>query len=92
MQRAFVTHVVAAAFALTLLASPSSAARIVQISWSNPNGNEPLRVVFFMASPELVEEFRALHERVTSDPDRPITAEEREAIERRIGGSRTVLD
>lgn len=51
---------------------------------------EPLRVVFFMDSPELVEEFRAIHERVTSDPDRPITPEERAAISKRIGGSRAV--
>ena len=58
----------------------------------NPDRDEPLRVVFFMASPELVEVFRALHERVTSDPDQPITSEERAEIERRIGGSRTVSD
>ena len=51
---------------------------------------EPLRVVFFMDSPELVEEFRAIHERVTSEPDRPITDEERAAISERIGGGRAV--
>ena len=52
--------------------------------------DEPLRVVFFMDRPELVEEFRAIHERVTSDPDRHITPEERAAISERIGGSRVV--
>ncbi len=56
----------------------------------NLTHDEPLRVVFFMDSPELVEEFRAIHERVTSDPDRPITPEERAAISERIGGSRVV--
>ena len=49
--------------------------------------DEPLRVVYFMDSPELVEQFRALHERATSEPDRPITAEERASIEERTGGS-----
>ena len=56
----------------------------------NLTHDEPLRVVFFMDSPELVEEFRAIHERVTSDPDRPMTPEERAAISERIGGSRVV--
>ncbi len=56
----------------------------------NLNSDEPLRVVFFMDSPELVEEFRAIHERVTSEPDRPITNEERAAISERIGGGRAV--
>ena len=56
----------------------------------NLTRDEPLRVVFFMDSPELVEEFRAIHERVTSDPDRPITPEERAAISERIGGGREV--
>ena len=54
----------------------------------NLDRDEPLRVVFFMDSPELVEEFRAIHERVISEPDRPITPEERAAISERIGGSR----
>ena len=57
---------------------------------SNLKNDDPLRVVFFMASAELVEEFRAIHERVTSDPSRPITPEERAAISKRIGGSRAV--
>lgn len=56
----------------------------------NLSREEPLRVVFFMDSPELVEEFRAIHERVTSEPDRPITDEERAAISDRIGGGRAV--
>ena len=54
----------------------------------NLDNDEPLTVVFFMDSPELVEEFRAIHTRVTSEPDRPITPEERAAIAERIGGSR----
>ncbi len=56
----------------------------------NLTRDEPLRVVFFMDSPELVEEFRAIHERVTSHPARPITPEERAAISERIGGGRAV--
>ena len=54
----------------------------------NLDNEGPLVVVFFMDSPELVEEFRAIHTRVTSDPDRPITPEELAAIAERIGGSR----
>jgi mannose-6-phosphate isomerase-like protein (cupin superfamily) len=57
---------------------------------ANFKNDEPLKVVFFMASPELVEEFRAIHERVTSDPSRSITAQEKAAISKRIGGSRVV--
>ncbi len=56
----------------------------------NLNRDEPLRVVFFMDSPELVEQFRAIHERVTSEPNRPMTDEERAAISERIGGGRAV--
>ena len=56
----------------------------------NLNRDEPLRVVFFMDSPELVEQFRAIHERITSEPDRPMTDEERAAISERIGGGRAV--
>ncbi len=54
----------------------------------NLQGDEPLKVVFFMDSPELVDQFRAIHNRVASEPDRPITPEERAAIAKRIGGSR----
>lgn len=57
---------------------------------TNLRYDDPLRVVFFMASPELVEQFRAIHERVTSDPSRPITPEERAAIARRIRGYKPV--
>jgi quercetin dioxygenase-like cupin family protein len=56
----------------------------------NLDRDEPLRVAFFMDSPELVEQFRAIHERVTSEPDRPITDDERAAISERIGGGRAV--
>jgi mannose-6-phosphate isomerase-like protein (cupin superfamily) len=43
----------------------------------NLGNDEPLTVVFFMDSPELVDQFRGIHERVTSQPDHPITAEEK---------------
>lgn len=56
----------------------------------NLENDEPLRVVYFMDSPELVEQFRAIHNRVTVEPDRPITPEEKAAIAERIGGSRAV--
>ena len=57
---------------------------------ANLKHDDALKVVFFMASPELVEEFRAVHERITSDPSRPMTPEERAALSKRIGGSRIV--
>ncbi len=56
----------------------------------NLDNDEPLTVVFFMDSPELVEQFRAIHTRVTSEPDRPITPEESAAIAAQIGGARQV--
>ncbi len=56
----------------------------------NVDNDDPLMVVFFMDSPELVEQFRAIHERIKSEPNRPITAEERAAIEERVGGGRAV--
>lgn len=57
---------------------------------ANLKNESPLRVVFFMASPELVDYFRAIHERVKADPSRPITPEERAAIGRRTGGTKPV--
>ena len=54
----------------------------------NLEGDAPLKVVFFMDSPELVEQFRVIHNRVALEPDRPITPEERAEIAERIGGSR----
>jgi len=57
----------------------------------NLDYDDPLIVVFYMDSPELAEQFRALHERLVSDPDRPISPEERAKIEERFGGSRTVV-
>ncbi len=56
----------------------------------NLDNDEPLQVIFFMDSPELVEQFRAIHTRVTSEPDRPITPEELATIEERLGGGRAV--
>ena len=56
----------------------------------NQDHEEPLVVVFFMDSPELVDLFRAIHERVVSEPDRPITLEEIAIIEEQTGGGRTL--
>ncbi len=56
----------------------------------NVDNDDPLKVVFFMDSPELVDQFRAIHERIKSEPNRLITPEERAAIEERIGGGRAV--
>ena len=56
----------------------------------NDGLEEPLVVVFFMASPELVALFRAIHERVTSKPDHPITPEEIAELEERTGGGKTI--
>jgi len=55
-------------------------------SIQNLENDDPLTVVFFMDSPELVEQFRAVHERITSEPDRPITREELATLGKRIGG------
>lgn len=53
----------------------------------NPDSPSPLVVVFFMESAELVEQFRAIHERRTQNPDEPISPEERAEIESKIGGA-----
>ena len=53
---------------------------------ANLDQAEPLVVIFFMDSPELVEQFRAIHERISKEPDRPITSEEFQEIERLYGG------
>lgn len=58
----------------------------------NLNNATPLRVVFFMDSPELVEQFRAIHERIVSDPDNPPTAAELAEIEARYRGGVAVSD
>ena len=39
--------------------------------------------VFFMPGPEIVQFMRATPERLTSEPDRPITPEEQEAIHKK---------
>ena len=57
---------------------------------SNLEFEEPLRAVAFMDSPELVEEVRAIHERIASQPDKPITQDEFLQIIERVGGSRIV--
>lgn len=56
----------------------------------NPEEDNPLTVVFFMDSPELVELFRAIHERYTRDPSQPMTPEEFAEIETQTGGSRSL--
>ncbi|PSJ17904.1 hypothetical protein C7H79_05850 [Nitrosomonas supralitoralis] len=56
----------------------------------NLKNSLPLVVVFFMDSPELVEEFRAIQKRTASQPDKPLTSEELAEIRRIIGGSRVV--
>ena len=63
----------------------SEAHRIRNIEHDNP-----LTVVFFMDSPELVDLFRSIHERFTRDPDQPITPEEFAEIERQTGGARSL--
>ena len=65
---------------------PTSAVHRVR----NIDNDEPMTVVFFMDSPELVELFRAIHERHELEPNRPITPEEFAEIENRTGGSRSV--
>ncbi len=56
----------------------------------NIDNDDPLRVVFFMDSPELVDLFRAIHERYQQDPNRPITPEEFAELERQTGGGLSV--
>ena len=56
----------------------------------NMDNEVPLVVMFFMDSPELVDQFRAMHERVTTEPNRPITQEEMLEIGNRTGGGRAV--
>ena len=57
-------------------------------SIQNLDNDNPLKVVFFMDSPELVDEFRAMHEKIEKDLDGRITPEEIAKIRDRIGGSR----
>ena len=59
-------------------------------SIQNLDNAEPLTVVFFMDSPELVRQFRAVHERTIADPANPPTAAELAEIEARYGGGVTV--
>ena len=61
---------------------PSSAPHRIR----NLDQDEPLKVVFFMDSPELVDLFRAVHERFGSDPATRISPEEFAEIERLTGG------
>ena len=62
---------------------PASAAHRIR----NLDQDEPLTVVFFMDSPELVDLFRAVHERFGGDPSRSISPEEFAELERLTGGS-----
>ncbi len=56
----------------------------------NLDNNDPLVVVFFMDRPELVDLFRAIHERTVLEPNRPITPQEIADMEKQTGGSRTI--
>jgi len=56
---------------------------------SNPF-DEDLKVVFFMATPELAEQMRAVHARQLAEPNHPLTEEEDDEFTQRFGGSRTV--
>lgn len=56
----------------------------------NLENDDPLTVVFFMDSPELVDLFRAIHERTVSEPNRPITPEEIAELEKQTGGGRSI--
>ena len=56
----------------------------------NLDNEAPLTVVFFMDSPELVDLFRAIHERVVLEPNRPITQDEIAEMEKRTGGGRSI--
>ncbi len=55
----------------------------------NLDHSDPMTVVFFMATHELVVLFRSIHERYVRDPSQPITPEEFAAFEKRTGGART---
>ncbi len=65
---------------------PASAAHRIR----NIDNDDPLTVVFFMDSPELVDLFRAIHERYQRDPNRPITPDEFANFERQTGGGKSV--
>lgn len=69
-----------------ILVSPGQSHQV-----ANPY-DEDLKVIFFMATPELAEEMRAIHARQIADPDRPITPDEYEEFTRRFGGSRTIRE
>lgn len=56
----------------------------------NLDHDQPLTVVFFMESAELVDLFRAIHERFERDPSRPVTPEEIAELERRTGGGKSI--
>ena len=55
---------------------------------ANMDGDEPLVVVFFMDSPELADQFRAIHQRLAANPDTPITPDEWHELSQRFGGMR----
>jgi mannose-6-phosphate isomerase-like protein (cupin superfamily) len=56
----------------------------------NLDNDEPLVVVFFMDRPELVAQFREMHEKILSEPSRRLTRDEVTEIEIRTGGGRSV--
>lgn len=56
----------------------------------NLDNEEPLVVVFFMDRPELIAQFRAMHEKIQANPGRRLTREERIEIENSTGGGRSI--
>jgi quercetin dioxygenase-like cupin family protein len=56
----------------------------------NLENDDSLVVIFFMDSRELVDFFRAMHERRIAEPDRPITADEIAELGSRTGGQESV--
>lgn len=65
---------------------PASAAHRIR----NLDNDDPLTVIFFMDSPELVDLFRTVHERYMQNPDEPITPEEFAEFERQTGGGQSL--
>ena len=55
---------------------------------SNPSNDEALKVIFLMDSPELVEQFRAMHEWKRQHPDQTLTPEIKARIGQQTGGGR----
>jgi hypothetical protein len=68
--------------------SGSGTATLTVHGVANMDGDEPLVVIFFMDSPELADQFRAIHQRLAANPDTPITPDEWTELSQRFGGMR----